>query len=64
MIDPKEFVKVEQKVEQEVEQEDTNVTGTFICQECFEPVGFAVLNEDSMQLVYTCAAGHRNEATL
>lgn len=65
MINPKDFVNVSDKINKEEVVEDVvNVTGTFICQNCLEPIGFAVLNEDTMTLTYTCAAGHENEATL
>jgi hypothetical protein len=60
MIDPSDFIKI-------TKNEDpagARVSGTFICQTCLESIGFAVLNEDEMVLVYTCAAGHKNEATL
>lgn len=64
MIDPKDFVNVGEKVGKPTEEEVVNVTGTFICQSCLEPIGFATLNEDTMTLLYTCAAGHDNEATI
>ena len=63
MIDPNQFVNKTPKAE-EPEQELETVMGTFICQECLEPVGQAVLDEDSMSLVYTCKDGHHNEASL
>jgi hypothetical protein len=59
-INPNDFVKLKNNEE----QEGLKVTGTFVCQNCMESIGFAILDEDSMILKYTCAAGHDNEATL
>lgn len=60
MIDPNDFIKVTPK--QEVS--GAQVGGTFICQDCMESVNDAVLDEDKMTLVYTCSAGHTNEARI
>lgn len=60
MIDPREFIKVPTPKS----EEGVNVSGTFICQECMESIGFATLDEDNMELVYVCAAGHKNVASL
>jgi hypothetical protein len=59
-INPNDFVKLKNNEE----QEGLKVTGTFVCQNCMESIGFAILDEDSMVLKYTCAAGHNNEAKL
>jgi hypothetical protein len=63
MINPNDFISSAPK-EQEPEKEVETMGGTFICQECLQPVLQAVLDEDSMSLVYTCKDGHRNEASL
>lgn len=60
MINPGDFIKIN-KVEEPI---GAKVTGTFVCQNCMESIGFAVLDEDSMVLKYTCAAGHDNEAKI
>ena len=62
MIDPKEFIGGKPK-EEPVEEKEM-IGGTFICQECLQPVGQAILDEDSMSLVYTCKDGHVSEASL
>lgn len=60
MIDPKDFIKPKE----EPKIEGLGVSGTFICQECFESVNSAILDEDKMLLVYTCTDNHVNEAKL
>lgn len=60
MINPGDFIKIN-KVEEPI---GPKVTGTFVCQNCMESIGFAVLDEESMVLKYTCAAGHDNEAKI
>lgn len=60
MIDPTKFVNIS-KQDQKI---GVNVTGTFICQDCMEPIGFGTLDEDNMVITYVCAAGHSNEAKL
>jgi hypothetical protein len=60
MIDPNDFIKVTPK--QEVS--GAKVGGTFVCQECMQPTGDAVIDEDKMILVYTCPSGHANEAKI
>jgi hypothetical protein len=63
MIDPNDFINATPKQEQPEEELNT-VGGTFICQECLVPVKEAILNEDTMSLMYTCKDGHANEASL
>lgn len=60
MIDPKDFIKIEDIDVGEI----IKVSGNFICQECFVSVDSAAFNEDEMLLVYTCSDGHVNKATL
>lgn len=60
-IDPSEFIKAKKAHEKEIGVE---VTGTFVCQTCLEPVQSARLDEDEMVLVYVCREGHSSEATL
>jgi len=60
MIDPKEFLTTKK----EDEPQGLKVSGTFICQECYESVNAAVLDEDKMLLVYSCTLNHVNEAKL
>ena len=59
-INPNDFIKLKS----DDEPEGLKVTGTFVCQNCMESIGFAILDEDSMILKYTCAAGHNNESNL
>lgn len=60
MIDPRDFLK-----EPDPDLIDAlSATGTFICQECLDPVGTAIIDEDEMELVYVCLSGHRNVASL
>ena len=60
MIDPNDFIKVVPKQE----PKGSEVGGTFVCQDCMEPVNDAVLDEDKMTLVYVCSSGHENEAKI
>ncbi len=60
MIDPQDFIKITNHEE----PTGARVSGTFVCQTCMESIGFAVLDEESMTMTYTCAAGHKNEAKL
>jgi hypothetical protein len=63
MINPNDFLNSTPKQEQPKEELNM-VGGTFICQDCLTPVAQAVLDEDSMSLIYTCKDGHRSEAKL
>lgn len=63
MINPNEFINTAPKQEEPKEELNT-VGGTFICQECLVPVKEAILNEDTMSLMYTCNDGHKNEASI
>jgi hypothetical protein len=59
-INPNDFIKLKNSED----TEGLKVTGTFVCQNCMESIGFAILDEDDMILKYTCEAGHYNEAKL
>ena len=60
MINPGDFIKIN-KVEESI---GAKVNGTFVCQNCMEPVGEAILDEDKMVLIYKCTSGHSNEAKI
>lgn len=61
MINPRDFI--EKKIE-EAKDDSVIVSGSFICDNCSLNVSEAKLNEDTMTMVYVCANGHKNEATL
>ena len=65
MIDPRDFINDKPDVAKpEPENEDIEVSGSFVCGECFAQVNSAYLNEDDMTLNYVCLDGHKNTATL
>lgn len=64
MIDPKDFLNKNEKVEQEVVDDYILVSGTFVCQECDEPVHNARLDESKRKLMWSCSREHYSEARL
>lgn len=64
MIDPKEFLNKDKETTHPEVDDSISVSGTFVCQECDEPVRNAKLDEGKRKLTWTCSKEHYSEAKL